>query len=128
MTIELKMLVWSVVLGLVHVLATGMITTGQHGIPYGLSSRDEKRDVTGMGGRVLRAFNNFMQTFPFFAAAVLTAHVLGRHNASTVFGAMLYFWARVAFVFLYAFNVIVVRTLAFGVALVGIVMVLLGLT
>ena len=128
MTIELTMLAWATVLGLVHAVATGQFTTAQHGLRYGLSARDEKKEVTGIGGRVQRAFANYMQTFPFFAAAVLIAHAAGRHGWMTVWGAQLYFWARLAYVPLYASGVPVIRTLAFLVATVGIALILLALT
>ncbi len=128
MTIELSLLAWAVVLGLVHAVGTGQFTTLQHGIAYGLSPRDEKKPLTGIGARVERAFANYMQTFPFFAAAVLIAHVAGRHSWLTVLGAQLYFWARLVYVPLYAFGVPVARTVAFLVALVGIVMLLVALT
>jgi uncharacterized MAPEG superfamily protein len=45
----------------------------------------------------------------------------------TIWGAQLYFWARVAYVPLYAFGVTYVRTLAWTVATLGIVLVLLSL-
>lgn len=122
------MLAWATVLGLVHAIATGQFTTLQHGLSYGLSPRDEKKEVTGIGGRVQRAFANYMQTFPFFAAAVLMAHAAGRHGWMTVWGAQLYFWARLVFVPLYAAGIPVVRTLAFLVAITGIALILLALT
>ena len=128
MTIELTMLAWAVVLGLVHAIATGQFTTAQHGLAYGLSPRDERKEVTGIGGRVQRAFANYMQTFPFFAAAVLAAHVAGRHSWLTVWGSQLYFWARLVFVPMYAAGIPIVRTVAFLVAVAGIVLILLALT
>jgi len=128
MTIELALLAWSVVLGLVHAVATGQFGVAQLGLRYGLSPRDEQRPVTGIGARVQRAFANYMQTFPFFAAAVLMAHVAGRHSWLTVAGAQLYFWARLVYVPLYAAGIPIVRTLAFLVATLGIVLILLALT
>ena len=128
MTTELTLLAWSIVLGLVHVIATGQFTTLQHGLSYGMSTRDEQKEVTGVGGRVQRAFANYMQTFPFFAAAVLIAHVAGRHSLATVLGAHLYFWARLVYVPLYASGVPAVRTVAFLVAVLGIVLILVALT
>lgn len=128
MTTELALLAWSIVLGLVHAVATGQFTTLQHGLRYGMSPRDEQRPVTGIGARVQRAFANYMQTFPFFAAAVLIAHVAGRHSWLTVVGAQLYFWARLAYVPLYATGIPVVRTVAFLIAMVGIVLILIALT
>lgn len=128
MTTELTLLAWSIVLGLVHAVATGQFTTLQHGLRYGMSPRDEQRPVTGIGARVQRAFANYMQTFPFFAAAVLIAHIAGRHSWLTVVGAQLYFWARLAYVPLYAAGIPAVRTLAFLIATVGIVLILIALT
>ncbi len=111
-----------------HAVATGQFTTIQHGLSYGLSPRDEKKPLTGVGARVERAFANYMQTFPFFAAAVLVAHVAGRHSWLTVTGAQLYFWARLVYVPLYAAGIPIARTVAFGVALLGIVLILIALT
>ena len=128
MTTEFTLLAWSVVLGLVHAVATGQFSVAQHGLRYGLSPRDEPRPLTGIGARVQRAFANYMQTFPFFAAAVLMAHAAGRHSWLTVTGAQLYFWARLVYVPLYAAGIPVVRTLAFLVAMVGIVLILVALT
>ncbi len=45
----------------------------------------------------------------------------------TVWGAQLYFWGRVAYVPLYAFGIPLVRSMAWSVATVGIIFVLLGL-
>ena len=128
MTTELSLLAWSVVLGLVHVLATGQFATLQFGAKYNMSPRDEGKQLTGVGARVQRAFANYMQTFPFFAAAVLIAHAAGRHSSLTVVGAQLYFWARLAYVPLYAAGIPVVRTVAFLVATLGIVLILIALT
>ena len=128
MTTELTLLAWAIVLGLVHAVLTGQVTTIQHGLRYGLSPRDEQRPLTGIGARLQRAFANYMQTFPFFAAAVLIAHAAGRHGWLTVTGAQLYFWARLIYVPLYAAGIPVARTIAFLVAMVGIVLVLIALT
>lgn len=128
MTIELSLLAWAIVLGLVHAVGTGQFTTLQHGIQYGLSPRDEKKPLSGVGARVERAFANYMQTFPFFAAAVLVTQLAGRHGWLTVYGAQLYLWARLIYVPLYAFGIPVARTLAFLASLAGIVMLLVALT
>ncbi len=128
MTTELTLLAWAIVLGLVHAVATGQAATLQHGIKYGLGPRDEQKPVTGIGGRVVRAFANYLQTFPFFAAAVLIAHLANRHSWMTVTGAHLYFWARLVYVPLYAAGIPVARTLAFLVSMAGIVLLLLALT
>lgn len=128
MTIELTYLAWAVVLGLIHAIATGQFTTFQKGLPYALSARDEKQPLEGVGARVERAFANYMQTFPFFAAAILAAHAAGRHSGLTTTGAALYFWSRVIYVPLYATAIPIARTLAFLGGVTGIGLVLLALT
>ncbi len=127
MTIELTMLAWAIVLGVVHVFATGQVAVAQHGLSYNMGPRDDQKPLTGRGGRLVRAYANFMQTFPFFAAAVLMAHVAGRHSWLTVLGAQCYFWGRLVYVPLYVFGVPMVRTVAFVVATAGIALILIAL-
>ena len=128
MTIELTMLAWATVLGLVHAVSTGQLAVMQQGLPYNLGPRDEQKPLTGIPGRITRAFSNYMQTFPFFAAAVLIAHVADRHSWLTVWGVQLYFWARLIYIPLYASGTSGPRTAAFVVSVVGIVMILIALT
>ena len=45
----------------------------------------------------------------------------------TVWGAHLYFWARVLFVLLYAFGVPLIRSLVWTVATIGIVLILVAI-
>ena len=128
MTPELTLLAWSVVLGLVHILAGGVLRHRAERPGHTTwVPRDEPRPLTGVGARVQRALWNFLETFGFFATAVLIAHLAGRHNQLTWWGVQLYFWARVAYLPLYAAGVPVVRSVVWGVALVGILAVLAGL-
>jgi uncharacterized MAPEG superfamily protein len=125
MTTELSMLMWSVVLGLLQIALAALCTVGQRGLGWAASARDEvKPALTGIGGRLDRARGNFLETFPFFVAVVLAAHLLQRHDATTVLGAQLYFWARVAHLPVYAAGVPYLRTLIWAVSIVGIVMLL----
>ena len=74
-----------------------------------------------------RALDNFAETFPLFAATVLTAHVAGIHSWMTEWGVHLYFWARVAYVAFYAGGFFLVRSLMWNVGTLGIVLILLSL-
>ena len=123
---ELQLLVWACALGLLHVLATVVAGVAQHGLRYILGSRDEQKPLQGMPARLDRAFRNFLETFPFFIAAVLLAQVLGKHSALTVLGAQLYVWARLAYIPLYLSGVPALRTLCWTAAFAGIVLVLAG--
>jgi len=128
MTIELTMLALSVVLGIVQIVLSAQSKNRQHGYWWAAGPRDEPRPpLTGIAGRIERALTNFLETFPLFAAAVLIAHVAGRHDWMTVWGAVLYFAARVVYVPLYVLGVPLVRSLAWNVATIGIMLILLSL-
>jgi len=124
-SVELQMLAASAALGIVHLVLTAVFSVGARGMTWALGPRDTAGAPLGTtGGRVERAFTNFLQTFPIFAVAVLIATSLNRHTVMTVLGAQLYFWARVAFVPIYALGIPVVRTLTWTVAFVGMLRVL----
>ncbi|NMW25670.1 hypothetical protein HFP05_15275, partial [Rhodanobacter denitrificans] len=74
-----------------------------------------------------RARANFLETFPLFVAVVLAAHLLQRHGDMTVLGAQLYFWARLAYVPVYAAGIPYLRTLIWAASIVGIALVLAAL-
>lgn len=125
---EIKILGLAIILGLVHVLIVTLASTSRYGLKWNLSSRDEKQpELDGVAGRLNRASKNFLETFPFFVAAVLGVKVLGTSSSLTELGAQMYLGARVLYLPLYAFNIIVARTLAWMVSLAGIVLVLSGL-
>lgn len=125
MTYEFRMLAWSVILGIVQLMVATHLATKQRGTKWNLSPRDEKvSDLTGVAGRMDRAFKNFMQTFPFFAAAILLVQVSQRLTAFTSIGAQLYFYARVVYVPLYATGIPGVRSAVWALSMVGLLMVL----
>jgi uncharacterized MAPEG superfamily protein len=125
---ETTMLLWSVVLGLVQLVIASMAMNKDVGLPYNLSSRDlpPAAPISTMAGRLVRAFNNFRETFGFFAVAVLLVAILNKHDQTSALGAQLYFWARLVYVPIYAFGIQVVRTIVWAVSIVGMVMVLLA--
>jgi uncharacterized MAPEG superfamily protein len=128
MTPELKMLALSIVLGLVQIVLASHAASLQRGYIWTASSRDQPLPpLTGVAGRLERALRNFTETFPLFAAAVLTAHVAARHSWVTELGAHLYFWGRIAYLALYAAGIFLLRSLVWNVPTLGIILILLSL-
>lgn len=127
MTPELRLLGWSIVLGIVQILLAAMATTRQTGLAWAAGPRDEARQPEGIAARLRRAQSNLMETFPFFAAAILACHMVGREGGQALLGAQLYFWARLVYLPLYAFGVPMVRSIVWGVSLVGLILVLAAL-
>jgi uncharacterized MAPEG superfamily protein len=126
MTFEMKLLLWSVVIGLLQCLATGAAVSSQRGYQFSGSARDDQKPIGGVAGRVIRAFANFKETYVFFVALVLAGQVLNRHSGLTVLGANLYFWGRVVYWPLYVAGVPMVRSVVWVVAILGIVLLLIG--
>jgi len=127
MAFELQMLAAAVVLGLVHLMWAAAAAQPQRGLKWNVGPRDTPVDLTGMAGRLQRAFANFRETFPFFAVAVLVAYLGGRLGTLTTYGAALYVGARAVYIFLYAFGVPVVRSLVWLASLVGLCLILAAL-
>ncbi|MEZ5998441.1 MAG: MAPEG family protein [Hyphomonas sp.] len=115
----------AILLGMVHIVLASHSASFQNGYAWTASSREaETPPLRGAAGRLQRAFANFCETFPFFAAAILMAHVRDIHDWRTVWGAGLYLGGRTGFLLLYAFGVPIVRSLVWNVATVGILLVL----
>ncbi len=128
MAIELKLLVWSIVLGLVQIALAATAVTLQRGLKWIAGSRDGMAPpLNPIAGRLDRASRNFLETFVFFAAAVLAVLLTQKADAQTALGAQLYFWARLVYLPLYAAGVPYLRTLAWAASIVGLLMVLAGL-
>jgi len=125
---DLRMLWASVALGLVQLSAAMVAGLASGRLAWNVGARDTEGPRLGkIAARIERAWRNYLETFPLFAAVVLLASALGKHNATTALGAGLYFYGRLAHVVIYATGAPVVRTLIWTVSLVGIILVLLGI-
>ena len=96
----------SALLGLVQLAIAFLFSIGVRGMPWALGARDDPGAPVGkLGARVERAYRNYLETFPIFAALVLVANAMDRHSATTVMGAQIFFYGRVLYVPLYAFGI-----------------------
>ncbi|HPN79565.1 MAPEG family protein [Dokdonella sp.] len=128
MSIELKMLVWSIVLGLAHILLAATLATQQRGLKWNAGARDGvPPPLTGVAARLDRASRNFLETFAFFAVAILALLVTQKTDAHTALGAQLYFWSRLVYLPVYASGIAYVRSLVWAVSIAGLVMLVAGL-
>ena len=124
---ELTLLGWSVVLAIVHMLATVQALVGQRGLMTAFGNRENLPELAGWGGRAQRANVNMAQNLVLFAAVVLAAAVAGRSNSMTLLGAQLFFWGRVAYAVCYLGGIAYLRTASWLVSIIGIVLILIQL-
>lgn len=122
---ELQILAWASVLGLVQLCVAAHYSTKQRGLDWNISARDGKAsELTGVAARLDRAFKNFMETFVFFAAAVLIVEARRKNSDISLYGSAIYLIARTIYVFIYAAGIKVVRSVVWFIALIGLLMVL----
>ena len=127
MTIELKMLGWSVVLGLVHIFVAAGLATAQRGLKWNAGNRDgEPQPLSGFAARAARANHNFLETFAFFAAAVLAVVLAKQNTPHTALGSQIYFWARAAYLPIYVIGIPYLRTAVWAISFWGLLQVLEG--
>jgi len=116
MTIELALLAASVVLGIVHVIIVAHLQSWQR------AREQSVAPLTGLAGRAERALRNYLETFPFFAAAILVVTVTNTHSWLTVWGAHFYFWGRIVYAVLYTADLPLARSLVWNIPTIGILM------
>ena len=127
MSIEMKLLVWSVVLTLVQMVVAALGAQVSVGLPALAGNRENMPALEGWAGRASRAHRNMLENIALFAALVLVAQVAGKTNATTALGAQIFFWARLAYAGIYIAGVPWLRTGAWVVSIIGLVMILVQL-
>jgi uncharacterized MAPEG superfamily protein len=128
LSVELHVLIWSVILGFVHIVASSHAASWQRGYRWTASARDESvPPLQGVAGRLERALDNYLETFPLFVALVLAAQIAGVHNRLTEWGSFLYLGARVAYLPVYAVGIPLIRSLVWNVAAVGMLLFVIAL-
>jgi uncharacterized MAPEG superfamily protein len=122
--IEITLLGVAVLIGFIQLMWAALAArrSGQD-LKWAGGPRDEERPIGVVAARLKRAFANFMETFPLFAAAILVCIVTAKLGTLTMVGSLLYVLGRAAYVPLYASGVHLVRSMAWAVAIVGLLMV-----
>jgi uncharacterized MAPEG superfamily protein len=127
-TTELTYLAATLALALIQILLPAFARTREFGLSWNAGARDNTPEAhSPVVGRLERAQANLFETLPLFIGAVLIAQVADQTGAPTAWGAALYFWARVAYIPLYALGVPYIRSLVWLVSLAGLAMCLLAL-
>jgi uncharacterized MAPEG superfamily protein len=124
---ELVLLLWAVALAVVQMLIAVSGATLQVGLPKLASNRDNMPVLTGWVGRADRAHHNMLENLVLFAALVLIAVVSNKTSSTTLLGAQLFFWARVAYAVVYLIGIPWLRTGVWFVSIVGLLLIFLQL-
>ena len=121
--IELSRLILTAALTILQMLVSALGSITQIGLTTLAGNRDNLTETTGWASRAQRAHRNMLESIAVFAILVMSAHHLNISNDMTVLGAQLFFWGRVAFSIIYIAGIPWVRTAAWGVSLVGLILI-----
>ena len=124
---ELMWLLWAVALTVVQMLISVSGATLRVGLPTLAGNREGLGPFTGWVGRAYRAHHNMLESLVLFAVLVLIAVSAGKTNSTTLLGAQLFFWARLAYALVYLAGIPWLRTLVWLASVVGLLLIFLQL-
>ena len=124
---ELTYLLFSVVLTFVQVVIAAAAANHAVGLNTLAGNREGLAEMPGFAGRARRAHLNMIENLVLFATLVLSPVVANKTNATTAMGALIFFWARLVYTVIYMIGVPWLRTLAWAVSVIGMVMVAIPL-
>jgi uncharacterized MAPEG superfamily protein len=123
MTIELKLLVWTVALSFAQMLLAVAGATQEVGLEELASNREYMPRLTGWAERARKAHLNILENLALFAPLVLVAQIAGRTNETTALGAEIFFGARLVYAFVFAAGIPYLRTLVWTVSVIGLILI-----
>jgi len=125
---EITCLILSVVLWVAHVLTQAVTARAEFGDAYLFSPRDKQLLPKGLVcGRAARAFANYTENYVPFAAMALALIATGHTGGMGAAGATIWILARIVYLPVYVMGVVYVRSVLWGAALVGLLMMLVRL-
>ena len=122
-SVELNLLVWSVALCVLQMLIHVITAQGAVGLKPLIGNREGFPELKGIAGRALRAHGNMVANLVLFASLVLVVALTGKANAMTALGAELFFWGRLVYAVVYLIGIPWVRTIFWGISIVGLVII-----
>jgi uncharacterized MAPEG superfamily protein len=120
---ELTLLIWAVVLTFVQMLVAVGGATLQVGLPALAGNREGLALYTGWAGRASRAHHNMLESLVLFAVLVLVAVLAHKTNSTTLLGAQLFLWARIAYAVIYVIGIPWLRTAVWLASVIGLIMI-----
>jgi len=106
----------------VHVICQAVTAQGEFGAPYLFSPRDAEPKAKGLVyGRATRAMNNYTDNFVPFVALDLALMATGHAGG---LGATIWIIGRIIYLPIYLLGIAYVRTAAWALSIVGLLMML----
>ena len=130
MTPLLSLVVYMAIVAWASLLAASLIRVNGWNLPGIMlvtGNRDNLPIPSPLAGRADRAARNTVDNFVLFAALAIVAHVAGAQSPKVLLGAEVFFWSRLVYLVVYYAGIPVLRTVVWGVSIVGLVMMVMAM-
>ena len=125
MSPELFVLLLAVALAIAQLILYAVPGNLELGARYTAGPRDTPPHGHSVrSARIKRAYDNHLETLPWFAIVVIVAYLTNKTDAVTTAAAWTYLVARIAYIPLYVFGVFALRSLVWAVAFFAIITIL----
>jgi uncharacterized MAPEG superfamily protein len=124
---EIHVIAWSVILLFVHIVVQTLSLTKDGGLGYAMSNRDGEVAISPVTDRLTRGLRNFVETYAAFIGLALALALTGKTGGLGATGALIWFWARVVYVPVFAAGIPGLRTGVWTISIVGLVLMLVRL-
>jgi len=111
MPIEVAILGWAGLVLVVQFVAMAITVNAQLGTAYSGGPRDERREPTGIPGRLHRAMHNMFEALIFFTLAVVVVTLGEAATPATALAAKVFLGARIAYVPAYVSGIPMLRSM-----------------
>ncbi|MEO1207351.1 MAG: MAPEG family protein [Pseudomonadota bacterium] len=117
MATELVQLLLAVLLAFAHFAVYGVVANIQLGVTYTAGPRDEPpKGLSTNAHRLKRSYENYLETLPWFAIAVVVANLSGKADQTVHAYAWIYLAARIIYVPAYIVDIPYTRSAVWSVA------------
>lgn len=127
MTPELTYLLYAILLYFAFILIAAGRAIREYGLTAQAGARDNQAEPSPYLARARRLCANMQENMIIFGLLVIIAHLTGTQNDMTIFGAKLFFIARVVHGLIYLLGWPSVRPLAWGASVVGMALIAIEL-
>ncbi|MFZ2003942.1 MAG: MAPEG family protein [Stellaceae bacterium] len=123
MSPDLRLLLWTLVLTFIEVVVAVLFANAQVGLGMLAGNREGLPPLAGFAGRAQRAHRNMLESLPIFIGLVLIAQIAAKTNSATLTGCELFFWGRLAHWIIYVIGIPWLRTIAWIVSVIGLIVI-----
>ncbi|RIV88563.1 hypothetical protein D2V17_07345 [Aurantiacibacter xanthus] len=128
MSSEITVLLLSTLLLVAHIMLAIRYKTAQYGTDWNMGARDgDLPPLNAVAGRLERARDNFLETYPIAIIALLVGDMYGQNSSLIAIAAWVWLGARVIYLPLYWAGVPKVRTLVWAVGMLALLTIIVAL-